>query len=198
MGIRVDGASFVTAALTQLRQRGLSDVAVLTTPVKPAALAEEMATAGLTLRPEWVLAASPFHPEWIGNAVAALLRPDGRPRPQALLITDDHFVEPAVEAIAELLGPAVAPPAILAHWNFPLPYHGRLPITRLGYDAHAWLTAALDLIARHPEPSRGKGETAVIPRKLVDDTCTHVSASVHPSVRHLLKQAKETLQCTLA
>ncbi len=193
-GIRIEGEPYLRAGIALIAERGMTDLAVLTTTgFTPPLLEKACAACGLRLRPEWTLAASPYHSEWVGNAVAALFKPDGRPLPRTLLIVDDHLVEPAVEALYRLLPPGVPPPALFGHWNFPLPYHGKLPITRFGYDARAWLMAAIDLIARHPGPPQGKGESAVIAPR-VDDQL-HATAGRQPTMHRLIDQARELLGC---
>jgi DNA-binding LacI/PurR family transcriptional regulator len=86
-------------------------------------------------------------PETAGNLTHLLMsHPDYRP--DGLFIADDNLVE---SVAAGLVTAGVRVPAelkVLAHCNFPAAAGSVLPFVRLGYDAHAVLSAAIEMIAR--------------------------------------------------
>jgi len=62
------------------------------------------------------------------------------------VITADHLVEPVAAAIEEFGVRVPQDLRIVGHWNFPLPYRGRVPIDLLGFDARELLRAWVDAI----------------------------------------------------
>jgi hypothetical protein len=197
MGVQAMTVPPLRAGLEWACRQGRRDIAVLTPQNIPVAdVRADLAAQGLPWHPERVFGISPYQLDWVAGAIAALFCADGRRHPDALVITDDHLVEPAVAALCELAPPGLERLAVFAHWNFPLPYRGALPIARFGHDAHAWLGAGLDLIARHPEPSRGRGEVATIAQRLEEGTTARPARSAQPSLAHLYTQAREVLLCT--
>lgn len=136
---------FLDTAMQWALQRGRQRVATLNTSKRdPEELVKAFAVHDLAFHPEWNLPADPYSLRWLDGLVAAIFRPGNRLQPDALIITDDHLVEPAIRALLELRPDGLNELAIFAHWNFPLPYHGGLPVTRCGHDAAAWLNAALE------------------------------------------------------
>lgn len=163
--------------LRLIEQAGLDDVAVLSLAQNsPQSIAGVFASVGLTYRPEWVLAVDHYHLEWVANAVAALFSGVKRSHPQALLITDDHLVEATVQALEGMRGTLPRLPQIFGHWNFPLPYTGNLPVTLCGYDANAWMAAAVRLIEDNPVAQPGRIVTKTTTRK-VESVAERSSAS---------------------
>jgi DNA-binding LacI/PurR family transcriptional regulator len=100
----------------------------------------------MTTLPRWRQIVSMSNPDGARLAVELLMA--DRERPDALLINDDNFVEPAV---AGLVAAGVRVPeelTVVGHANFPLPPPKALPVRLLGYDQRAMLRAAIDLIDR--------------------------------------------------
>lgn len=139
-------------ALDWLAQQGRRRVATLglSSPLPGAIAAAEhtferrLAERGMMSLPRWRQLASIRNPD-TARRIAELLLND-RERPDALLITDDNFVEPALAGVA---GSGVRVPAdltIVAHANFPLAPNRALPARFLGYDTAAVLTAGIGAI----------------------------------------------------
>lgn len=138
------GADFLALALDHLVARGRRRVALIAVPGTPGRELEQFASGaaarGMRTCLEWQQAMVIDHPQWAGNLARLLMVPpaDGR-RPDALLITDDNLVEPAMRG---LLAAGVRIPddlEVVAHANFPRPSPSPVAITRLGYDARAIL-----------------------------------------------------------
>jgi hypothetical protein len=148
-----------------MRKECCTKVAVLTTMHSntPDRFRAAAAAAGLTTRDEWIQAVSPYDLQWLPNILKAMLSASSREPPETLVITDDHFVEPVADALLTMEGPVRRRPHIVANWNFPLIYHGRLPATLVGIDGDAWLRGATELIAGHPGVHGGNGETRTMP-----------------------------------
>lgn len=105
------------------------------------------AALGRPIPCERLQAASAFHPQWIRSLVRLLLSAGSDERPDALVVTDDHMVEPVAEALVEM-GVRVPDDVLLvSHWNFPLVYRGRVPAVLLGLDAGAWLRRCIELVS---------------------------------------------------
>jgi DNA-binding LacI/PurR family transcriptional regulator len=149
--VTMDMESYIRRALDLFAASGRRRVGMLTMQSNsPEYLCEpqfELGGRGLRTSPRWTCAVDPYHTKWVIHALRSILdRPRASERPDALLITDDHLVEPAAEAMREL-GVRVPEDLLVAgHWNFPLPYRGPLPIRLIGYDARIQLHGMIEVI----------------------------------------------------
>ncbi|MFW6039364.1 MAG: GntR family transcriptional regulator [bacterium] len=149
--VRYDRERFVRRAvdhLVQLGRRRLAWVSLSKQSIEY--VMTEVRSAGragaVTIPPEWIVPADPFHPDWLAHALGVMLDRPTAQRPEGLVVADDHLVEPVVAALADL---GVAVPddlAVVGHWNWPLRYGGSLPVHLIGFDARAQLEAAARLI----------------------------------------------------
>lgn len=147
--------SFLHEALELLKKRKISDVAVLTRIQMPVqTILDTLKFMNISVRPEWIQATDFINSDWIPYTIASMFQQDGRKTPQALIITDDHLVEPTVNVLLGMGLPQDKMPMILGYWNFPLPYSANLPIIRIGFDANRWMRGALELIEQHADPEQ--------------------------------------------
>ena len=156
--ICLDWDSFHSRATDLLLARGCRRIAILAESSTNAALAAAaLAERGISVPPKWTLAIPGYLPELASNPVRLLVS-NPADRPDALFITDDNLVPPALEGIhSESLS---IPGDILAlgHYNHPEPPHPAGVIS-LGFPARDVLQAALNFCApstrraRPPYPS---------------------------------------------
>ncbi len=115
---------------------------------------------GLETRPRWLHHVSINRPDETCRIVDLLMA--DRERPDALLVEDDNFVEPALAGLVAAGARVPEDVAVVGHANFPLPPAKTLPIRLLGYDQRAILRAAVEMIDRcragEPPP-----ETTTVP-----------------------------------
>lgn len=135
-------------ALDYLAAIGRSKVALienLTTPIpEPTALREALAARNMTTCSRWRQIASMQAPE--GARYAAELLMHDREPPDALLVRDDNYVEPA---LAGLIAAGVRVPddvAVVAAANWPAPPVRTLPVRLLGFDLVSVLRTCMFLI----------------------------------------------------
>jgi DNA-binding LacI/PurR family transcriptional regulator len=85
-------------------------------------------------------------------------------RPDGLIVTDDHLVEPLADV---LVGMGVRVPddlAVVGHWNYPLKYERDLPIQRLGWDAVELLDRWMDTIDAQRRGESVPSRSSIAPR----------------------------------
>src|SRR5262249_25538850 len=120
-----------------------------------------LSARGLKTRPYWNL---PL-PLWSGGAqhiVHLLMRSEGE-RPDALVITDDNAVEPAV---AGLMAAGCRVPddvEVVAHANFPRSGPRVLPLKWLGYDQRLILQTAIAIIDQQCRGKKTPAATTIAP-----------------------------------
>ncbi len=147
--VTFDGRQWLEKALDALASAGRRRVAVIEYDMDAEYhgwLQEGLAARGMVSLPCWTQFGSVQKPKAARHAAELLMR--DRERPDAMLITDDNFVE---DALAGLVAAEVRVPEdvmVVGHANFPLPPKKRLPIRLLGQDLGAALRAAVDLIDR--------------------------------------------------
>ena len=101
---------------------------------------------GLEPRTYWQQHADPQSAEWAAELAQVLLALPAGDRPDALLITDDNFVEPVT---AGLRAAGIRVPAdllVIAHFNHPVRPKARVPVRWLGYDCIALLRRGRSVI----------------------------------------------------
>jgi DNA-binding transcriptional regulator YhcF (GntR family) len=143
---------FVTRVLDEIADSGRTRVGLLTIPSRQPdyLLSPEfgLAERGLRTSIHWANAADPHQPQWMLHALRGFLDRPAADRPEALIVSDDHLVEPAAEAL-ESLGVRVPDDLlVIGHWNFPLVYDGPIPVRLIGYDARDLLRRLIENIER--------------------------------------------------
>lgn len=102
------------------------------------------AIGSLTMQPDQCIALAAASVGSARQIASLLLRQTPDRRPDAIVIADDHLVEPATAGIADVTG--VAPPLVIAHANEPAFPRAATPVVWLGYDIRRMLgTAVTDL-----------------------------------------------------
>lgn len=110
---------------------------------------------GLEVDPYRYVSAYPSETNALRVAVYHMMKQPRSHRPDALIVTDDHMVEPVTEAIADAGVDAPGDVLILAHCNYPLPPPHAVPVTFIGFD----LGEMLDQAVRQLVPDPDHGET---------------------------------------
>lgn len=145
-------------AFARLQRLGRRRAAVLVNGMLAASRVEQVITSaaryGITIEPAWVQAVHIASAGWAVQSARLLFDRRGEGLPDALVITDDHLVEPAT---AGLVAAGVRAPdevTIVAHCNFPLPPPSQLPVLRIGSDIPALLRAGIGQLQaqRRDEP----------------------------------------------
>ena len=158
-----DPYEFLDRALDYLRGRGRRKIAVLhgfevdSASGIPMALAERLARRGLEVRRLWSIplghGAVPTA-AYVTEMLMALPRAD---QPDALVITDDHWVEFATRG---LLAAGASVPKdfdVIAHTNFPDLPQAHVKVRWLGFDTTRLLRGCVEILKRQQQ-----GET--VPR----------------------------------
>jgi DNA-binding LacI/PurR family transcriptional regulator len=149
-GRMYDYKRFMYRALDAFETRGRRRIAVLTLSHFAWGFPDEFLAAvesrGMIIHPFWMQAVDPHRTFWVRHAVHAILSAHARELPDALLVTDDHLVEPVAEALAEFGVRVPQQIHVIGHWNFPLIYRGQAPIDLLGFDARELLRLQVDTI----------------------------------------------------
>ncbi len=189
--VELETEPFYARALDHLAGLGRRRVALLTVPGIPAGDLELFAAAaaarGMETRRHWQQAMVISSPGWSANLTELLMRrPVDGVVPDALLITDDNLVEPAMKGL-EAAGVRVPEElAVVAHANFPDPTPSPLPITRLGYDAREILRRCVEGCDRQRRERIGVTRSTVAPvfaHEVVDPTPTAPRAAPRKVVR---------------
>jgi DNA-binding LacI/PurR family transcriptional regulator len=164
---------FFRRALRYLAGRDCARVALLVQfdQIAPEVFSRLVVDAGLTTKPSWIVPMTPHLVAGARTYVQLLLAVSREERPDALIIADDNYVEPAIEGI-KLTGVKVPSELeIVAHTNFPWAGASPLPVARLGYEAAEALRACVRLIDR-----QRAGETVpaltVLPAKFEEELTT--------------------------
>lgn len=154
--ISLDRHEWLTKALDSLQKVGRKRVAVLMipggTPDLPEVerLTRAIRDAGMETDPAWIQAVATAYPHWAHHALSAMLQGAPASRPDGLIITDDHLVEPATQSLRRLGLHDAKAFSVIAHCNYPeLPAAAR-PVTWLGFDSHLILNTAVELMRRTP------------------------------------------------
>lgn len=164
--INLDRNEWLTKALGELRKAGRRRIAVLMipggTPDLPEVerLTRAIRDAGMETAPAWIQAVATAYPHWAHHALSAMLQGKPSSRPDALIITDDHLVEPATQSLQRLGIHGVKSLSVIAHCNYPELPAAVVPVTWIGFDSHLILNTAIELMRR--TPPRG-GLSASIP-----------------------------------
>lgn len=96
------------------------------------------------IRPYWVQSVPVNHPYWAENCVQLLLSASKTDRPDAIILIDDHIVEPTVKGLADI--ELQEELDIIAFSNFPQINKVDVPISRIGFDVTAILGRCIKTI----------------------------------------------------
>jgi len=164
--VKFDALAWFEKAFDYLAARGRKRIAFVSKPGQklltdldcPPSL---LSVRGLITHPYWNL---PL-PLWSAGAqhiVRLLMRSEGE-RPDALVITDDNAVEPAM---AGLMAAGCRVPddvEVVAHANFPRSGPGVLPLKWLGYDQREILQTAIAIIDQQCRGEKPPVATTIAP-----------------------------------
>lgn len=137
-------------ALDDFLNHGRRRVAVLSTDAYPPVyydyIVSGAAARGLTLRPQWFQVVNVLTGDWVSRIVHLLAQSGQAERPDALFVTNDNFLVPALRGL-EAAGCRVPDDIeVLSHWNFPAKFEGPGPVRLLGFDARQALQACIDVL----------------------------------------------------
>ncbi len=90
-----------------------------------------------------VIGASIESSAWTGEITRLLFGGPAATRPDALLLTDDHFIEPATRMLDEMGLRAPDDVLVIGHANFPWIRPSHLPLVRLGFQVPDLLNACI-------------------------------------------------------
>ena len=144
------GDGFAPCAMARARAEGFRRVGVLTVfgpaPERWRDMAER---TGLQTQPAWIQGVDRFDRSWLRHGLEVVVGAASRERPEVLVLTDDHLVDPAVEELQRMKIRVPEDLVVIAHWNFPLPYTGALPVRLLGPDMREFLRLAIQRVDEH-------------------------------------------------
>lgn len=153
--VTFNGRQWLDKAVVYLASRNRKRVAVIANAVSAPngvldgqtdQLRHELSERGMTTCNRWMQFANMLLPQG-ARQIAELLMAD-RERPDALLIMDDNYVEPALAGLASAGVKVPDDIAVVGHANFPLPPAKTLPARLLGYDQRTMLRTAVEVIDR--------------------------------------------------
>ena len=152
LALQIDFAQIINRALDDLLARGRKRVAFLVSELAHESDVQHIQRAvlqrGMTTHPGWMIGLSLQRSRWASNAAQALMMAPADQRPDAIVITDDHLVIPAVEGLTQsgvVPGRDVGVVGYCNHgWSPPPSADVRL----LGYVASDLLRQAMGLINR--------------------------------------------------
>lgn len=156
--ISLDMASFQRKAVAELQRSGCRRIASLNAPGLEVGTDLSRFSDGktpLVNHPYWNLPGHLLHPETSYGLMQLLFQGPRENRPDGLIISDDNFVEHAVQGV---LAAGVDVPKdlrIVAHSNFPSSPPAAAPVTFLGFDTREILHLAIGCInaLRQGQPS---------------------------------------------
>lgn len=148
--LELDWQSFWHKSLDWLESRGRKRIAILGIDTDPQQGLYELAQCrGFVIKPAWHHAGSLRYPEAVGHITQLLMDPTLGEKPDALIITDDNMVEPALGGMMEMGVRVGSEVDIVAHCCWPWPVATVPQVKRMGFDAGELLAVALDMIDAH-------------------------------------------------
>jgi DNA-binding LacI/PurR family transcriptional regulator len=147
-GVGLDTPSFVDKGLDWLKSQKRRRIAVISQPqhemfqVYPKAVADR----GMSMEPYWHLSVGREHTAGARTIAHILMAANLNNRPDGIVIADDNLVEHALAGLVDAGVQVGKDVDVLAHCNWPWPVPSVLPIRRLGFDTHAVLARALEII----------------------------------------------------
>jgi DNA-binding LacI/PurR family transcriptional regulator len=175
--VGLDWSSFWQKSLDWLASRGRRRIAVLAIDYHPqAGLCELARQRGLVAKPSWHHVGSLQYPEAAGHITQLLMDPSLGDRPDAIIITDDNLVEPAVGGLMAAGVRVGEELDVVAHCCWPWPVPIMPQIKRLGFDANELLTTALNSLDAQ-RSSRREARQDCLPARFENE----VSQGAHSS-----------------
>jgi DNA-binding LacI/PurR family transcriptional regulator len=158
--VSFDHAAWIHRACQRLRATGRRRIAVFgeraehLSPVLQQAVQEH----DLHIPPQWRLFLSHHSPVGIRHCAHLLMTLPAGQRPDGLIITDDHLVDPVAMGLADAHARVGSDVEVVAHVNYPHPPAGSSSMIRLGFDVRETLGRCLGVIhaERRGEPPPAK------------------------------------------
>lgn len=148
-GVDLSFSVFAEKAVAYLRGRGRRRVAVIGPGYGEAridVLRKALECSGMSVRPHWLQYANPWAASATIPLVHLLMRLPAGDRPDALVLTDDHFAAPVTTALRELGKRVPAEVEVVSLANFPVLPETACPVRWLGFDTRAVLERCCDLV----------------------------------------------------
>ncbi len=150
--VHLDPHRFIDRGLDALKAHGCRRIAMIAAATTSSRrldyLARAAASRGLKTEPAWIQGIGLQHSQWARHAIRAVMSPGANRRPDGILVTDEHLVEPTLAGLhEERLHPGVDV-EVIGHCSFHGAAPPALPVRRLGYAAKDLLGLAIDLIDR--------------------------------------------------
>ncbi len=114
----------------------------------------ELDKHGLPFDAYRAVTALPADGQAVRVAVYHMMQQPKTRRPDALLITDDHMVEPVTKALRDAKVRCPEDVLVIAHCNYPLPPPHHVPVTFIGYDLAEVMDDAVLAMAPTPEAEK--------------------------------------------
>ncbi len=149
--VGLDGQGWTKRACERLRQRGRRRVAFLYRNGEEKigrTFQRQAEIHGLDVPPQWMFALSERSAAGVRSVTHLLMTLPRDERPDALVIQDDHLVEPATRGVTASGVRVPDDLEIIAHVNYPEPPPTSEPVTWLGYDSRESISRSVDLIDR--------------------------------------------------
>jgi hypothetical protein len=140
-----------------LRRRGRRRIGLINSSLSPANMPlwqKGLADRGLVFDPYRAVSAYPVESDAARVAVYHMMLQSAAHRPDALLVTDDHMVEPVTQALHDAGVRSPDDVLVVAHCNYPLPPPHRVPVTFIGFDLAEVLDRVVERLA--PAPMGGR------------------------------------------
>ena len=118
---------------------------------------------GLHAPAHWRLYLSHAIPIGVRRSAALLMSLPAEQRPQTLLVSDDHLVEPVALGLADAGVSVPDQVQVIAHANLPYTPGSAIPVTYLGYDMGAVLNECIGSIDRQRQGEAVPWNTTVPP-----------------------------------
>lgn len=144
--ITTDNQMFYTKALHWLRLRNRHRLAVLravhSSVTSPAFFRDQ----GFEMRDHWLCEMPVGHDQTVDSVVHLLFDYPESERPDAIIISNDSFVE-SVFAALHHIGVGIGRDVdIVAHCNWPWPVRSPLPVNRIGFHTHDFINEAINIL----------------------------------------------------
>lgn len=156
---RVDLLPYLGRALDYAVAQGRQRIGVINSLLQHSDLEtweQALTTRGLAFDPYRAVNALPTDSGAVRVAVYHMMRQTDGHRPDALLVTDDHMVEPVTAAIRDAGVAAPDDVLVIGHCNYPLPPTHHVPVTFIGFDLADVLDRVVARLAPNPDGTRGR------------------------------------------
>ncbi len=148
--IELDLIRVLQRSIDHLARAGRRRVALIasdsTSPETIEVFEKLVAEKGMKTRGAWIHGVSLRYPAWAGNLVAAMMLAPEQDRPDALVITDDHLVDPAVLSVLASGKNVPGEVTIIGYTNHGAEQASAVPIQRIGFIPKELLEMAMETI----------------------------------------------------